>query len=304
MTAFKWLAYFALAATIAPVLQAKPHCPGNVTSLHFHPGHGSQIIAPVMIDHNGPYDFLVDTGAQVTIVDSVLAGSLHLKSQGAAEVVGVGFHEREGFAYIDSLELGSEQVTGLRILVRSAGQVQPGDPRVRGIIGGDFLSRFDMLIDNAHQVLCLDGGDALRGEFRSNHVDLQDPPRSSDEPRLSRPPMITARLSGLSAPKLLLLDSGASVSLLYGGGAQLAAGPSGSSALRGAGAVGGNRNFTTLPAQDMRIGSFNFAWITFVALRESRSDVRPSAADGLLTTGIFRRVFISYSQHFAVVEPW
>jgi len=304
MTAFEWLAYFALAGTIAPVLQAKPHCPGNVTSLHFHPGHGSQIIAPVMINHTGPYDFLVDTGAEVTIVDSSLAGSLNLDMQGKAELVGIGFHERAGFAQTASLQVGSEEVTGLRVLVRSAALPNSADPALRGILGGDFLSRFDLLIDNAHQVLCLDHGDALRGELRSNHVNLQDLPGSPNDPGLSRPPMITARLSGLSAPKLLLLDSGATVSLLYGGGTQLAAGPSQPGTLRGTGAGGGNRNFTALPAQDMRIGSFNFARITFVALRESKSDLRPGAADGLLTTGIFRRVFISYSQHFAVVEPW
>jgi len=304
MTAFKWIACFVLAAAFAPVLQAKPHCPGSVTSLHFRPGHGSQIIAPVMINHTGPYDFLVDTGSEVTIVDSSLAASLDLDRQGEAELVGIGFHEQAGFAETASLELGSEEVTGIRVLVRSAALPNSADPALRGILGGDFLSRFDLLIDNAHQVLCLDHGDALRGEFRSNHVDLQDQPRSSDDSGLSRPPVILARLSGLSAPKLLLLDSGATVSLLYGGGAQLAAGPTGSSMLRGSGAGGGNRSFTALPVQDMRIGSSNFARITFVALREGRSDVRLGAADGLLTTGIFRRVLISYSQHFAVAEPW
>jgi len=303
MTAFHRIACFALLATPAPALHGKPHCPGSVTSLHFRPGHGSQIIAPVMINHSGPYDFLVDTGTQVTIVDSGLAASLQLNSDGVAQLVGIGFHEQAGFARTVSLELGSEEVAGLRVVVQGF-QSQLADLRIRGILGGDFLSRFDLLIDNAHQVLCLDHGDDLRSEFRSSHVDLEKLPRQSDDPAISRSPVIAARLSGLSATQHLLLDSGATVSLLYGGGTQLAAGPAGSAALQGTGAGGGTRNFTALPAQDMRVGSCNSSRITFVAQREGRADIRPIAADGVLSTGIFRRVFISYSAHFAVVEPW
>ncbi|MBV8113417.1 MAG: aspartyl protease family protein [Silvibacterium sp.] len=303
MTAFHRIACFALVATLAPALHAKPHCPGSVTSLHFRPGHGSQIIAPVMINHTGPYYFLIDTGTEVTILDSGVAVSLQLNSDGAAQLVGIGFHEQAGFARTASLELGAEEVTGLRIVVQSF-QSRLADLRIRGILGGDFLSHFDLLIDNAHQVLCLDQGDALRAEFRSNHVDLEKLPGQSDDAAISRSPVITANLSGLSATQHLLLDSGATVPLLYGGGTQLAAGPAASWALRGTGAGGVIRNFTALPAQDMRIGSVNFARIIFVALREGRSDIRPIAADGVLSTGIFRRIFISYSAHFAVVEPW
>ncbi len=303
MTTFHRIACFVFVATLAPALHAKPQCPASVTSLHFRPGHGSQIIAPVMIDQTGPYDFLVDTGAQVTIIDSSLAASLHLNQEGAAQLVGIGFHEQAGFVQTASFALGSEEVTGLRVLVRSAALSNSADPAVRGILGGDFLGRFDLLIDNAHQVLCLTSSDALRSEFRSNHIELRILPGRFDDPAIPRPPVIAVRLSGLSATQDLLLDSGANVSLLYGGGAQLPAGP-GSATLRGTGAGGGIRNFTALPAQDLRIGASNLAHVTFVALREGRSDVRPGAADGLLTTGIFRRVFISCSQGFAVVEPW
>ncbi|MBV8632114.1 MAG: aspartyl protease family protein [Silvibacterium sp.] len=303
MTAFHRIACFALAATLAPALYAKPHCPASVISLHFRPGHGSQIIAPVMIDHTGPYDFLVDTGTQVTIVDSGLTAALHLNAGGAVQLVGIGSNERAGFAQTASIALGSGEITGLRIVTQSI-QPQLADLRIRGILGGYFLSRFDLLIDNAHKLLCLDGGDALRSELGGNHVELQNVPGSSDDPGLSPPPMITVRLSGLNAMQHLLLDSGASVSLLYGGEGQPAAGPSGSSPLRGSGAGSGNRNFIALPSQDVRIGKFNFPHIVFVALREGKSDIRSGDADGLLTTGIFRRVFISYSEHFAVVEPW
>jgi hypothetical protein len=69
MSTFKWLASIALAATILPVLYAEPHCPGNAASLRFRLVQRSQIIVPVTINHTGPYDFLVDTGAQIATID-------------------------------------------------------------------------------------------------------------------------------------------------------------------------------------------------------------------------------------------
>ena len=69
----------------------EPRCPGNIASLPFHLVQRSRIIVPVVINHTGPNEFLLDTGAGSTIVDSALATELHLKTQGSAEIVGVGF---------------------------------------------------------------------------------------------------------------------------------------------------------------------------------------------------------------------
>ena len=106
MSTFKWLASIALAATILPVLHAEPHCPGNVASLRLRLVQRSQIIVPVTINHSGPYDFLVDTGSQVTTVDPALATELHLKIEGTTGFVGVGFRTRPSFARLDLLEAG------------------------------------------------------------------------------------------------------------------------------------------------------------------------------------------------------
>jgi hypothetical protein len=70
MTTLKWLASASLALATFPTSCAS-HCPGNVTSLRLRLVQRSQIV-PVKINHTGPYDFLVDTGAQVSIVDPAL----------------------------------------------------------------------------------------------------------------------------------------------------------------------------------------------------------------------------------------
>jgi hypothetical protein len=153
MSTFKWLASIALAVAILPVLHAEPLCPGNVDILRFRLVRRSQIVVPVVINHAGPYDFLVDTGTQVTTVDLALAAELHLKIEGTSGFVGVGFRTRPSFAHLDILEAGSHSATNPLVVVQNLGYLQVADPHIRGILGGNFLEHFDVLIDYAHTVL-------------------------------------------------------------------------------------------------------------------------------------------------------
>ena len=94
MSILKDLVALMLVAVALPVAKAEPHCPGSVTSLPLRLVERSQIVVPVTINHTGPYDFLVDTGAQVTTVDPALAAALQLMTRGTAGVVGVGVYAR------------------------------------------------------------------------------------------------------------------------------------------------------------------------------------------------------------------
>src|SRR6266568_4543501 len=104
MTNFKWLASLVLTATIAPALPAEPHCPGNVASVPFRLVNRQQVIVAVSVNHSGPYNFLLDTGTEITMVDPALAAELHLITQDSAVVAGVGFLASAPFAQLDLLE--------------------------------------------------------------------------------------------------------------------------------------------------------------------------------------------------------
>ena len=82
MSLIKCLASISLAAITLPALYSQPRCPGNIASLPFHLVQRSRIILPVVINHTGPYPFLLDTGTGSTILDPSLATELHLKTQG------------------------------------------------------------------------------------------------------------------------------------------------------------------------------------------------------------------------------
>src|SRR5208282_1057314 len=98
MTNFKGFASLVFAATVVSTASAETHCPGNVASLPFRLVNRHKIVLAVSINHSGPYNFLLDTGTQVTMVDPSVAAELHLETQGAAVVAGAGSHQSASFA--------------------------------------------------------------------------------------------------------------------------------------------------------------------------------------------------------------
>ena len=78
MPNFKWFASLVFATSMVSALTAETRCPGNVPSLPFRLVNRYQMIVAVSVNHSGPYDFLLDTGMQVTAVDLSLATELHL----------------------------------------------------------------------------------------------------------------------------------------------------------------------------------------------------------------------------------
>src|SRR3979409_275070 len=104
-------------ATIDPLLQAEPHCSGNVASVPLHLTNSHQMIVAVSVNHSGPYNFLLDTGAQMTMVDPALAAELHLHRRCSAGVAGVGFLASAPVGQLDLLEVGSHAVANQKVLV-------------------------------------------------------------------------------------------------------------------------------------------------------------------------------------------
>ena len=305
MTTFKWFASLVLTATIAPTLLAESHCPGSVASLPFRLVNRHQIVLAVSINHSGPYDFLLDTGTQLTLVGPSLAAELRLTTTGAAVVSGAGFHESASFAQLDLLDAGSHTVANQKVLVYGLLNLRAVDTHIRGILGEDFLEHFDMLIDYAHRLVCLDDSAVMRSEVKGPHIALVTPAQTADGAPLPKLLIITARLSGETHPVRLMLDSGANIPYLNNTAQHLMPQSTsfGGMSLMGSGADGDQKFFSALPPQQVKIGSLELPSITFLTLAYARKESRTNEFDGLLTMDLFRRVFISHSEHFAVLEP-
>jgi hypothetical protein len=299
MSTFQWLASFFLALTLVPGISAETRCPGKAASVPLQLTNGHQMIVAVSVNHSGPYKFLLDTGTEMTMVDPALAAELHLNPQSSTVVAGFGFQTTASVAQSDLLEVGSHAVANQKVMVFDS-----IDRQYRGVLGEDFLSQFDMLIDNERNVLCLDDSPAMAAAVKGLHIALLAPVRAGDSRPAARSLVIEARLSGGMRPVRLKLDSGANVSLLFNIAQYLPVQFLRNPSLQGVGLAGVPHTYAAMPLQDLQIGSLELTKVLFFTFADpSEEHARTSAYDGVLTFGTFRRIFVCHDHQFVVLDP-
>ena len=142
-------------------------------------------------------------------------------------------------AYLDLLEAGSQSVANDPVLVQDLQPLQAADLHFRGIIGGEFLRDFDVLMDYAHSILCLDNTKGMQATRKGGHIALATPSQTPHKIPLTTLLVIPVHLSGFGSRRLLLtLDSGANASFLFNHAAHLAPGLSGATQAHGFGQMG------------------------------------------------------------------
>jgi len=104
---------------------------------------------PVRINGDGPYDFVLDTGAGGTVVSPELAKKLGLDVQTLPGIArGLGGDVQLQMAKIDSLSLSDSGITNSQVVVLDSSKVSPKGKLIEnGIIGYDFLKNFETVID-------------------------------------------------------------------------------------------------------------------------------------------------------------
>jgi hypothetical protein len=304
MTTFQWLALAGLGAAMLPALNAESRCPGDVASIRPRFTGRSLITVPVMLNNTGPYDFVLDTGAQITTIDPQLESALHPARLSATHVTGVGTYSRAAYAQMGSLEAGNFTIKDPLVLVQDLRTIQQTDSRIRGILGLNFLEHFDLLIDYEHRRVCLDDSKQMQDKVKGMRIPMA-PPLEPDRYLPSTLPMVmSVRLSAVAErPLLLQLDSGIDVPVLFECAKHL---PRVQTVAISNGHNSGEvvEAFAVLAPQKVLVGDQLFSRLSFVTPIESGGEipVKPDI-DGLLPTILFRRVLISYSDRFAVLQP-
>src|SRR3984885_13165995 len=170
-----------LALIVVPSIEAESRWPGSVASVTPRFVQHALIVIPVRINQAGPFDFMVDTGSQITVIEPSLAAELRLKPQGTVGLVSVANYARASVTVLDSLEANSHVVETPLAIVQDLRQIQVADPRIRGVLGENFLAHFDLFIDYAHKLLCLDETKTMRESVRGEHIPLMTPQHPEDE---------------------------------------------------------------------------------------------------------------------------
>lgn len=304
MSSFKRLVFISLAATTVSIVNAETHCLGNVDSLRLRLIQNAQIIVPVTINKSGPYDFLLDTGAQITTVDPALARALELKIEGSTGIIGVGNYARTPFTKLDSVQAGSEIVDQVMAVIQDLGQLKIEDSRVRGVLAGNFLEHFGLLIDYRQRLVCLNKDNVLEPKVKGQRVALVTARGSEKGSRVPERLTVAVHLSGIRKETLLMwLDSGINVPLLYRSGETAHLMEAAMLPLRSRGTDGADHAFAVLARQGVQIGRHTLHEIPFVMPESATANTLAPEVDGLLPTALFQRVYINYAHHYAVLEP-
>jgi hypothetical protein len=123
---------------------------GQTTPVKILRGGGgtAMVLVPITIDGRGPYNFALDTGAGITLIDTDLASNLQLPVTGdSSQVSGVGGTQNITPVHIDSWSAG-------KIALPTADVGETGlssfkaNSDVRGLLGSDILSRFGRITIN------------------------------------------------------------------------------------------------------------------------------------------------------------
>ena len=122
-----------------------------------HDGHGRMTV-PVRIGGRGPYDFLIDTGAERTVLARGLAERLGLVPNGRATLMGVAGSLAVDLVDVEEVKLGSRSFYDL-----SAPLLEGSHIGAAGIIGLDGLQNQRVLIDFKRNLIAVDDARALGG---------------------------------------------------------------------------------------------------------------------------------------------
>ena len=290
---------------LAIIVPAETPCPGSAVSLATRIVQDSLIVVSIRVNDRGPYDFLVDTGAQISTVDSSLASELRLKARGTARVTGALTFSHRTLTNLESVTAGQKVVLGLVVVIQDLSDLKHADPRIRGILGDNFLERFDLLLDNQSKHLCLDDSNTLALTVRGEHIPLIEPYGSSADLPFTKPILIAARHSTLGGtPLKLRLDSGSNVAMLHGANPQVTrlVNPRAPTLRHVIGGI--EQVFAILPKSDLVIGKHRFHDLSFIVPMNPLSNLATTREDGILPTSGFLSVFISPSGGYATFDAW
>jgi predicted aspartyl protease len=265
------------------------------TSVAFKMVAGHFVVVPVLVDNQGPFEFLLDTGTNTTVVDTELARLLGLRPIDRVSVISPGGARIVPRARLQSLTLGPKAVEGLEALCADLGAIRRLTGPVRGVLGQQFLSRFNYLLSYQDQRLEFRDGDAAEAPLRGVRL-----PFDSDEGRIV---VAAAAATASRNGRRFVLDSGVSHLVLFDRQLQ---GP-GIDVEKDGGTVAALTEHAGLQLRTGRIrhlavGGQTFHDLPLVLMPEtSRAEAR--VEDGLLPTNLFRSVYFDNRERFVLLNP-
>jgi predicted aspartyl protease len=176
--------------------QGPPPMEPGVEVLEIERERYQRMTVPVTIQGQGPFDFLIDTGAQATVLSRALADRLMLHDRDTATLVGMASSVRVETTPIDDFNLGSRSFYIRQAPVVEGEHIGGAD----GILGLDSLQNQRVLLDFARREIAVADAEQLGGN-RGYEIVVRA------RERLGQLIITTAQLDGVQVQ--VIIDTGA-----------------------------------------------------------------------------------------------
>jgi hypothetical protein len=236
---------------------------------------GCPVVHQVFLNGQGPYRFLLDTGAQTNQVEAGLARKLGLTATFQVDLDTAAGSSRVAGGRVGRVTLGSAEATNQEFLFTSLDGLHVLSPDIRGILGQEFLAHFDYTLD-----------------FHNRQMRFGDSPSSGIRVPVR---LIDGRMAVATSQGELVLDSGTDTLILFRSSSQSAA-----AQIRTASNL--VESVAVRRARELRIGDHLYHPANAVFCAPCSSG-RSTREDGLLPASLFHAIFISNSGGYVLLDP-
>ncbi|MGH6911069.1 MAG: retropepsin-like aspartic protease, partial [Phenylobacterium sp.] len=188
---------------------APPPTPDAGAQLETAFDEARRMTVPVFINGRGPFSFVVDTGANRSVVSRELAAALSLPAEGRVEVHGIAGAESAAMAGVRNFRVGETNSTGL---------VLPALPRDKlgadGLLGVDVLKGRRVFLDfvqNRFEIAASGSGTEIGRQNNSRIPSTLEPVRVAAQYRFGQLVILDAQVG--EVPVSAFIDSGSQVTV-------------------------------------------------------------------------------------------
>ncbi len=231
---------------------------------------GRPVVDGVYLNGQGPFRFLIDTGAETNQVDASIARKIGLAPTFRVDIVTTAGTIPAAGGNVAEVTLGSATACNQEFLFTGLDGVHQLSASIQGVLGQAFLSRFDYLLDFAGRRVVL-GAAEPEGGRRISFTSVD-----------GRPALQTDRGK-------LVLDSGTGMAILYS-----------DSALEPGGRVVTASGATSISeTREFRFQVAGRSYATSAAFAP-RGGLRE---EGIVPASLFRAVYVSNSGKYLILNP-
>ena len=266
-------------------------------AVRFRLVQGQFAVVPVMVNGEGPFDFLFDTGTNATIIDLSLNKQLALQPSDRILLMTVAGSRAVPRARLQKLALGAKASENLEILCGDLRDLRSLDAGIRGVLGQDFLSRFNYILNYGERRIEFEEGGEMERALLGARLRFED-----DEGM-----MIVATEPASTKERALRLALDSAVSSLVIFDASII-GRLGYDVLFGATpSVKASTNFGSMDMRPgrisrLRVGSETFRDLPLV-LAEGFAMTQGRSYDGLLPARLFRAIYFNHETKTLILNP-